>query len=103
MNPTWATNLILCFRMLIIYHDRKSIPFKSRGIKEPIISYVPDYDEATKGVWLNRRQEIELFLEEFKPKNYLILDDDKSLSGASEEIKANWIQTYMSIGLKGIE
>lgn len=77
--------------------------FKSRGVKEPIIAYVPDYNEGTKGVWLNRRQEIELFLEEFKPKNYLILDDDKSLSGASEEIKANWVQTYMLIGFRGLK
>ena len=76
--------------------------FKARGVEKPIIAYVPDYNEGTDAVWLNRRQEIEMFLEEFKPDNYLILDDDKSLSGASEEIKSNWIQTYMSIGLKGI-
>lgn len=76
--------------------------FKARGVEKPIIAYVPDYKEGTDAVWLNRRQEIEMFLEEFKPDNYLILDDDKSLSGASEEIKANWTQTYMCIGLKGI-
>jgi len=74
--------------------------FKARGVEKPIIAHVPDYNEGIDAVWLNRRQEIEMFLVEFKPDNYLILDDDKSLSGASEEIKSNWTQTYMSIGLK---
>jgi histidinol phosphatase-like enzyme len=76
--------------------------FKSRGVKTSIIAYVPDYNEGTTDVWLNRREEIEMFLSEYKPKNYIILDDDKSLSDASEEIKSNWIQTCMLIGFKGI-
>lgn len=82
--------------------DKFNERFKARGVKESIVAYVPDYNEGTKKPWLNRRQEIELFLEEFKPDNYLILDDDKSLCDVSKEIKANWIQTYMSIGFKGI-
>lgn len=75
--------------------------FKRRGITKPIIAYVPDYN--VKGeLWLNRRQEIEHFIEEFKPTNYLILDDDKSLFGLSEDIKSNWIQTQMLVGFRGI-
>jgi len=70
--------------------------FKNRGVLKPIKLYVPDYDDGKR---LSRREEIERFLEEYQPENYLILDDDKSLSGASEEIKSNWIQTYMAIGL----
>lgn len=82
--------------------DKMNERFRARGVKEPIIAYVPEYNEEGKP-WLSRRQEIEKFLEEFKPNNYLILDDDKSLSGASEEIKNNWIQTYMMTGIKNIE
>ena len=77
--------------------------FKARGVEKPIIAYVPDYNEGTTNVWLNRREEIEMFLLEFKPDHYLILDDDKSLCDASKEIKSNWIQTYMHLGLKGIK
>jgi len=81
--------------------DKMNERFKARGVKKPIIAYVPEYNVEGR-LWLNRRQEIEMFLEEFKPENYLILDDDKSLSGASDEIKANWIQTYMGVGFQGI-
>lgn len=71
--------------------------FKARGVEKEIIAYVPDY--SLEGLRLNRRGEIERFLKENEPKNYLILDDDKSISGASEEIKSNWIQTYLMTGL----
>lgn len=72
--------------------------FKNRGVDKLIKEYVPNYDvEGEKR--LNRREEIEKFLDEHKPKNYLIIDDDKSLSDASEEIKDNWIQTYLMTGL----
>ena len=72
--------------------------FRNRGVSKEIIAYIPDYnvDDERK---LNRREEIEIFLETYQPKNYLILDDDKSLSGANEEIKSNWIQTYLMTGL----
>lgn len=89
-------------RRIAVDIDKMNEIFKARGMKKPIIAYVPEYN-VEGAPWLNRRQEIEMFLEEFKPENYLILDDDKSLSGASEEIKKNWIQTYMSVGFKGVE
>lgn len=72
--------------------------FEARGVAKPIIAYTQDW-AATNSIYYTRRREIELFLEEHKPNNYLILDDDKSLSGASEEIKDNWIQTQMMTGL----
>jgi hypothetical protein len=67
--------------------------FKNRGIIKPIIGYVPEYDVST------RLEEIELFLAEHDPTNYLIIDDDKSLSGGSDRIKNNWKQTYYLVGL----
>lgn len=69
--------------------------FETRGVNKPIEDYVPIYREAN-----SRREEIEMFLLEYKPENYLIIDDDKSLSDASEEIKSNWIKTDSMIGLK---
>ena len=78
--------------------DKMNEYFKARGVDKEIVLYVPDYN--VKGErFLTRREEIERFLEEHQPKNYLILDDDKSLSGASEEIQSNWIQTYLMTGL----
>ncbi len=72
--------------------------FRNRGVDKLIKDYVPDYN--IKGEKrLNRREEIERFLEEHQPENYLIIDDDKSLSEASEEIQSNWIQTYLMTGL----
>jgi len=75
--------------------DKMNKYFQARGVDKLIKDYVPIYREAN-----NRREEVEMFLEEYQPENYLILDDDKSLSGASEEIKKNWIQTSLMIGLK---
>jgi len=75
--------------------DKMNEHFKLRGVINSIKDYVPIYKEAN-----NRKEEIEMFLDEYKPDNYLIIDDDKSLSDASEEIKSNWIQTYLMTGLK---
>ena len=73
--------------------DLMNIYFENRSIIKPIIGYIPEYDVS------NRLEEIELFLSEYNPTNYLIIDDDKSLSGGSDEIKTNWIQTYYLKGL----
>ncbi len=77
--------------------DQMNEYFKRRGVSKSIKAYVPMYDIELR---ISRRQEIEMFLDEYKPKNYLIIDDDKSLLDASEEIKSNWIQTNSMIGLK---
>jgi len=81
-------------RRMWIDIDQMNVYFKNRGIKKSIIAYVPEYDVIT------RKEEIECFLNEYKPNNYLIIDDDKSLSDLKEEIKNKWIQTYFMIGLK---
>lgn len=109
-NPICVTNLnriikdtgydivLSSTRRLKVDIHKMSEYFRARGVSKEIIAYVPDYsvDDERK---LNRREEIEIFLETHQPKNYLILDDDKSLSGASEEIQSNWIQTYLMTGL----
>ena len=77
--------------------NQMNIYFKNRGVIKPIKAYVPIY--STETIWYARRREIEKFLEEHKPKNYLIIDDDKSLFSSSEEIQSNWIQTYLMTGL----
>lgn len=105
-NPICVTNLnriikdtgydiiLSSARRVDIQIDKMNEYFEARGVIKLIKDYVPIYKEAS-----NRREEIEMFLEEHNPNNYLILDDDKSLSGASEEIKSNWIQTYLMTGL----
>jgi len=60
--------------------DKMNEYFRARGVDKEIISYVPLY--SSDYVWYNR--EIEKFIEDFDVVNYLIIDDDKSLSGASE-------------------
>jgi len=74
--------------------DQMNLYFENRGILKSIISYIPLYDVVS------RKEEIELFLTEYEPNNYIIIDDDKSLSDLSEEIKSKWIQTEFLIGLK---
>jgi len=109
-NPICVTNLnrilkntgydivLSSARRLTVDIDRMNEYFKARDVAKQIVAYVPDYRVDGKAM-KSRRVEIERFLEENQPKNYLILDDDKSLSNASEEIKDNWIQTYLMTGL----
>jgi hypothetical protein len=73
--------------------DKMNIYFKNRNIKGGIIAYLPDYGN------ISRASEIEKFINENNIKNYLIIDDDKSISGLNSEIKKNWIQTYKTKGL----
>jgi len=108
-NPVCVTNLnrilkdtgydivLSSMRRTKVDIDKMNEYFKDRGVDKEIIAYVPDY--SLEGLRFNRRSEIEKFLDEHEPKNYLIIDDDKSLSGASEEIKDNWIQTYLMTGI----
>ena len=78
--------------------DRMNEYFKARGIIQEIVAYVPDYDvEGERS--LTRREELERFISEHKPEEYFILDDDKSLFGASEDIKSRWIQVDPMKGL----
>lgn len=69
--------------------------FKNRGIINQIIGFLPNYTNCK-----NRREEIELFLEEKKSEEYLIIDDDKSLNGLKEQVKRNLVLTEY---LKGFD
>lgn len=103
LNETGYDIVLSSARRTVVDIDQMNIYFRARGINKEIIAYVPNYNEDESKPWKNRRQEIELFLEEHKPKNYLIIDDDKSLSDAKKEIKDNWIQTYLTGGLRNID
>ncbi len=67
--------------------------FRNRGIIQNLKGFVPEYPKAK-----NRREEIEYFLKEFNPKNYLILDDDKSLNDSKVEMKNRLVLTELQIG-----
>ena len=82
-------------RRLTIDIDTMNGYFKTRGVIKPIKAYMPVYHT---GAWWRRVEEIEQFLADNKSKNYMIIDDDKSLGDLKD--KSDWIQTYMSIGLK---
>jgi hypothetical protein len=82
-------------RRLTIDIDTMNGYFKSRGVIKPIKAYMPKYHDVK---WWTRVREIEQFLADNESKNYLIIDDDKSLGDLKD--KSDWIQTYMSIGLK---
>ncbi|MEZ4888224.1 MAG: HAD domain-containing protein [Chitinophagales bacterium] len=56
--------------------------FKNRSIEGEIIDFLPIHKYR-----LSRREEIEYFLVEKAIENYLIIDDDKSLSGLEEKSK----------------
>lgn len=59
---------------------RKSIDefneiFKNRGIKQDIVGFLPSADN-----YMSRKDEVESFLNLHKYKNFLVIDDDKSLN-----------------------
>lgn len=66
--------------------------FKTRGIKGQIIDYLPLYDLDLR---YSRYYEVMRFLMKYRPENYLVIDDDKSLV----KLSSNWIQTDPMIGL----
>lgn len=68
--------------------------FKARKINQSITGFLPENVHCK-----NRKEEIETFLKVHKPKQYLIIDDDKSLNGLPESIKTHLILTSF---LKGI-
>lgn len=68
--------------------------FKHRKIAKDIKGFVPIYLHA-----LTRKQEIESFIDEFQPKHYLIIDDDKSLHHLPTDIQKHWVKTRLMKGL----
>jgi len=67
--------------------------FKNRGINKEIVGFLPEYADCK-----NRKEEVLKFIAEFKPSNFLIIDDDKSLNGLESEIKENFILTELTKG-----
>ena len=70
--------------------------FKRRGINGTIREYLPLYDLNLR---YNRYMEIILFLIKYRPSNYLIIDDDKTLSRLNNYGIERWIKTDPMVGL----
>ncbi len=68
--------------------------FENRGIKNEIVGFLPEYADCK-----NRKEEVLKFIEEFKPSDFLIIDDDKSLNGLESRIKDKLILTELTKGL----
>ncbi|BDD05572.1 HAD domain-containing protein [Aureibacter tunicatorum] len=67
--------------------------FMFRQINSPITEFLPNYKNCR-----NRKEEIECYIQEVDIKDFLIIDDDKSLNDANQFIKDRLIQTEL---LKG--
>ncbi|WP_299519024.1 HAD domain-containing protein [Winogradskyella sp.] len=67
--------------------------FYNRGIKQKIRGFLPRYIGCR-----DRKEEILKFIAELKISNYLIIDDDKSLNGLSQDMKKNLVLTELSKG-----
>ncbi|NBC06453.1 MAG: hypothetical protein GVY26_04595 [Bacteroidetes bacterium] len=63
--------------------------FAFRGIKGKLIDKIPDPDETH----LSRAQEISRYIDKHRVKNFLIIDDDKSLLQLSERYQKGLILT----------
>lgn len=69
--------------------------FSNRGIDIPSVKKL-----QTRKVYPNRREEILTWYKRHKDiKNFVIIDDDKSLNGLPNELKDKLILTNTSIGL----
>lgn len=67
--------------------------FQNRNIVAPLIGFLPG---KTHGI--ERIIEINSFLDHEPIKNFLIIDDDKSLNGLEQDRKLFWLQTELLIG-----
>jgi hypothetical protein len=67
--------------------------FANRNIKEKIQGFLPEYKNCK-----NRREEVEVFIQEFSLSNFLIIDDDKSLNGLNLSYKKKLISTELQKG-----
>ena len=67
--------------------------FKNRGINKEIVGFLPEYADCK-----NRNEEVQKFIAEFKPSDFLIIDDDKSLNGLESGIKEKLILTELTKG-----
>ncbi|WP_194510032.1 HAD domain-containing protein [Psychroserpens luteus] len=67
--------------------------FKNRGINKEIVGFLPEYADCK-----NRKEEVQKFIAEYKPSDFLIIDDDKSLNGLENGIKEKLILTDLIKG-----
>ena len=67
--------------------------FKNRKIIQEIIGFVPQQNEIN-----NRKEEVLHFIEKINPKNYIIIDDDKTLNGLNKNMKSNLVLTELMKG-----
>ncbi len=74
--------------------DQMNEFFKTRGIEGTIIDYLPLYD---LGLRYSRFDEVMRFIQKYRPNNYLVIDDDKSLNKLGGD---KLILTDPMIGLK---
>ncbi|GAB5416196.1 MAG: hypothetical protein Crog4KO_12200 [Crocinitomicaceae bacterium] len=72
--------------------------FKHRGINGSIKGFLPEYENC-----FSRKEEVLKFIEEHKCKNYLIIDDDKSLDDLDDSIKQRLIRTELLNGFRDVE
>jgi hypothetical protein len=95
-------NLLLSFELDIwLISTRRTVKtleefniiFKNRKITQKICGFVPEYGETK-----NRKEEVIRFVEDNNLKNYIIIDDDKSLNGLNTKMKENLILTELMKG-----
>lgn len=67
--------------------------FKNRGIKNTITGFLPDYKDCK-----TRKETVERFISEFKVKDFLIIDDDKSLNALHQSLKKYLVLTELTKG-----
>jgi len=108
-NETAAENLAIVFKETnasiilttthrINYDEAKwKEIFKTRGLNFQNITKLNDKTKVEQLV--DRATEIKEWVEQFGTKvNYVIIDDDLSINGLSDEIKARWVSTKPLIG-----
>ena len=67
--------------------------FSFRGIAKFIDRFLPEYDPIK-----SRSDELSKFIGDASFEEFIILDDDKSLNGASVEIRNKWVGTEQHRG-----
>lgn len=88
------------FEILLSSSRRTALPldkfnriFENRGIRDKITDYTPISFEKR-----SRKQELEEYITQNRIKNFLILDDDKSLNGLDKKLKTKLVLTKYMLG-----
>lgn len=76
-----------------IYYDLSQwkVLLLNRGLNFESISMLEDSNHT-------RAEDIENWVENNSKEKYIIIDDDSSINGISDEIKKNWVRTMPLIG-----